>query len=464
MEDGVKEDSAQKKEPKFLGKAGWLKKAPGRLLASYKDRYIHVEKTEVVVYETEDLQNSLERLDLENYDRCHELKSPFKKKHRLILLRSPKSGNKVHDVKFQAQTAEEKEAWIKALNDGINRAKNKVFDEVKVDESNNLEHVTRTRPKGNRNRRPPTRIHMKEVAVVSSEGILRLDLDLEGAVMPNGNHYANVDGTESLKETVSVPESNTSKAAEKPLVTSAEEEVQGKVSPQKKVIKPPMPPSKEAKFSSASEDEPDKDDNPETKVLKPPVPPSKEAKPCASPVEEVTEQAKPENVPEISSDARKKTGPPPMPPNKPCSSSSMNSLAEASQSKPNSHLPTPPSKESKPSPPAVEPVQQVLGTSDENTEKKENSKNEMINEEKDEVEESIPNEALTHVSGDKRDESPTTEETVSEEESGETISSGINRASGDDTQVPTEPLRRSPSPLLIPQKSLTNLLSLKHHT
>uniref|UniRef100_A0A3Q1EMH5 Pleckstrin homology domain-containing family O member 2-like n=1 Tax=Acanthochromis polyacanthus TaxID=80966 RepID=A0A3Q1EMH5_9TELE len=457
MEDGVKEDSAQKKEPKFLGKAGWLKKAPGRLLASYKDRYIHVEKTEVVVYETEDLQNSLERLDLENYDRCHELKSPFKKKHRLILLRSPKSGNKVHDVKFQAQTAEEKEAWIKALNDGINRAKNKVFDEVKVDESNNLEHVTRTRPKGNRNRRPPTRIHMKEVAVVSSEGILRLDLDLEGAVMPNGNHYANVDGTESLKETVSVPESNTSKAAEKPLVTSAEEEVQGKVSPQKKVIKPPMPPSKEAKFSSASEDEPDKDDNPETKVLKPPVPPSKEAKPCASPVEEVTEQAKPENVPEISSDARKKTGPPPMPPNKPCSSSSMNSLAEASQSKPNSHLPTPPSKESKPSPPAVEPVQQVLGTSDENTEKKENSKNEMINEEKDEVEESIPNEALTHVSGDKRDESPTTEETVSEEESGETISSGINRASGDDTQVPTEPLRRSPSPLLIPPEKLDKL-------
>lgn len=36
----------------------------------------------------------------------------------------------VHGVKFQAQTAEEKEAWIKALSDGINRAKNKVFDEV----------------------------------------------------------------------------------------------------------------------------------------------------------------------------------------------------------------------------------------------------------------------------------------------------------------------------------------------
>lgn len=33
-------------------------------------------------------------------------------------------------MKFQAQTAEEKEAWIKALRGGINRAKNKVFDEV----------------------------------------------------------------------------------------------------------------------------------------------------------------------------------------------------------------------------------------------------------------------------------------------------------------------------------------------
>uniref|UniRef100_A0A667XBT2 PH domain-containing protein n=1 Tax=Myripristis murdjan TaxID=586833 RepID=A0A667XBT2_9TELE len=97
-------------------------------------RYIHVEKTEIVVYENEgtisDLQNCLERLDLENYDKCHELKTPFKRKNRLVLIRAPKAGNKVHDVKFQAQTPEEKDAWIKALSDGINRAKNKVFDEV----------------------------------------------------------------------------------------------------------------------------------------------------------------------------------------------------------------------------------------------------------------------------------------------------------------------------------------------
>lgn len=117
-----------------------MKKAYGKLLTTYKDRYIHVEKTEVAVYEHEvqcnkstychslcaimnlsitgdkmstltvgrtsfhiiylyfvlqDLQNCLERFDLENYDSCHELKSPFKKKHRLVLIRSPKSGNKV---------------------------------------------------------------------------------------------------------------------------------------------------------------------------------------------------------------------------------------------------------------------------------------------------------------------------------------------------------------------------------
>lgn len=35
-------------------------------------------------------------------------------------------------MKFQAQTAEEKESWITILNEGISRAKNKVFDEVNV--------------------------------------------------------------------------------------------------------------------------------------------------------------------------------------------------------------------------------------------------------------------------------------------------------------------------------------------
>lgn len=41
-------------------------------------------------------------------------------------------GIQVHDVRFQTQTAEEKEAWIKALSNGINRAKNTILDEVNV--------------------------------------------------------------------------------------------------------------------------------------------------------------------------------------------------------------------------------------------------------------------------------------------------------------------------------------------
>lgn len=423
MEDGAKEDPAQCKEPKFLGKAGWVKKAPGRLLASYKDRYVHVEWTEVVVYESEDLQNCLERLDLENYDKCHELKSPFKRKHRLILIRSAKSGNKVHDVKFQAQTAEEKEAWIKALSDGINRAKNKVFDEVKVDESSNLEHVTRTRPKGNRNRRPPTRIHMKEVADVSSDGILRLDLDLENALMPNGTSHASVDGAPTPpKESQKPPSDSAGEAAEKPSGQSDEKE-EPDVAPQKKVIKPPMPPTKEAKPSATAEDEPDKDDGPVKKVLMPPMPPSKDVKPCASSAEEATEKPKAEVTSETSPDAKKKAAPPPTPPNKPSSSSSVSNLAEASQSAP----PPPPSKEKKPSQQAVEPDQEVEAAADKSEEREDDA-------DTDEAERSSSEEAPPGAKDDEA-ESPSEDGRVSEEES---------------EKAPTEQLKKSPSPLAQP--------------
>ncbi|XP_054476065.1 pleckstrin homology domain-containing family O member 2 [Anoplopoma fimbria] len=445
MEDGAKEDSAQSKEPKFLGKAGWVKKAPGRLLASYKDRYVHVEKTEMVVYENEDLKNCLERLDLENYDKCQELKSPFKRKHRLILIRSAKPGNKVHDVKFQAQTAEEKEAWIKALIDGINRAKNKIFDEVTVDESINLEHVTRTRPKGNRNRRPPTRIHMKEVADVSS--------DLEDATMPNGTHHASVDGTGTPKEAIKAPTSpsNARESAEKK--TEEEAETEPEVTPKKKVIKPPMPPTKEAKLTSTPEHEPEKEDGPEKLVLKPPMPPSKEAKPSPSPVEEATGEAKAEELSEKSPDARKKTGPPPTPPNKPSSSGSVSSLAEASQSMPNSHPPTPPSKEKKPSNTAVEPDQEEESTTDESSGEEEGCKKEVAGPavETDEADQLISKEAPPSVEDDEP-ESPGAEGQDSEEESEETIGSGISKASDNEPQIPTETLGKSPSPLLTLKK------------
>ncbi|XP_041844989.1 pleckstrin homology domain-containing family O member 2 [Melanotaenia boesemani] len=432
MEDGTKEEPAQHEEPKFLSKAGWVKKAHGRVLASYKDRYIHVEKTEIVVFENEGLQTCLERFDLENYDKCHELKSPFKKKHRLVLIRSPKSGNAVHNVKLQVQTAEEKEAWIKALSDAISRAKNKVFDEVKVDKISHLEHVTRSRPKGNRNRRPPTRIHMKEVADVSSDGILRLDLDLEGAVMPNGTHHSNVDGTVTPKKAKDpTPQPNSDNAAEKPLEQSAEQGSQSdpQLSPQKKAIKPPMPPTKEANPSSTSEDEPAKDEEkgPEKKVPKPPMPPSKEVKPCSSPAEEAAENQKP--------DAKKKTCPPPTPPNRPSSAGSLSNLAEILQSTSGPHPPTPPSKEKKPSHPAVASKEQVKDTAEEDVERTVDSRKES---ETDEADQLVSEETLPHVR-DGEPESPEAEGEASVQESVETVSCDTK------PQTPTAP-QRNPGP------------------
>ncbi|XP_062327280.1 pleckstrin homology domain-containing family O member 2 [Osmerus eperlanus] len=345
MEDSVKESPAKPKEAQLLGKAGWVKKASGRFLVSYKDRYVQVERTQVLMYEKEDLQNCLEKVDLANYDKCHEMKSAFKKKNRLVLIRSPKSVNKVNDVKFQAANLEEKEAWIKALSDGINRAKNKVFDEVKIDESSNLDHVTRTRPKGNRNRRPPTRIHMKEVANVSSEGMLRLDLDITDSSTPNGTLYVNVETTDSPKEVV------------KPLLEALEEEEPQEVpqteepSPQKKVLKPPMPPSKEAKLPAAAESEdPDNTSSEEKVVLKPPMPPSKESKPAVSAEGKVSQEDFPDDDLEKSPEAGVETGQPATPPNKPHCSSTDN-LAVSPQSSQNPKPPTPPSKDKKPTQP-----------------------------------------------------------------------------------------------------------------
>ncbi|XP_020794526.1 pleckstrin homology domain-containing family O member 2 [Boleophthalmus pectinirostris] len=305
MED--KEDTTPKTSPGFQqGKSGWMKKAHGRILLSYKDRYVTVDRTEILVYENEDQKNCLERVDLENYDKCHELKTGFKKKHRLVLLRSPKAQNKVHDMKFQAPSAEEKEAWIKALCDGISRAKNKIFDELKVDESSNLEHVTRSRPKGNRGRRPPTRIHMKEVADVSSDGILRLDLDLENATMPNGTQPSSsaVDGAEKHKESTPSP-SSSERTEDKALTTIKEAEdqdqSQSEEESKKKTVKPPASPSKEVEKS-------------ETKTQ------------------------------ETSPDPKKKI--PPMPPNKPLLS--IITPQEPSPAKTPAHPPTPPSKTKKP--------------------------------------------------------------------------------------------------------------------
>ncbi|XP_076880996.1 uncharacterized protein plekho2 [Brachyhypopomus gauderio] len=334
MEDGVKEDPAKPKEMKLSGQAGWLKKASGKFLGGYKDRYIQLDKTQIVVYDNEDLKNCIERVDLDHFDKCHELRSPFNKKHRLIVTRAAKSGSKVCDVKLQAQNQQEKEAWIKALNDGIIRAKNKIFDEVKLEQPS-LEHVTRSRPKGNRSRRPPTRIHMKEVANVSSDGILRLDLSATDST-PNGTHCLSADGN---------GQNGGPNAQEAPSKSLIPEEAAGEDSaPQKKVLKPPMPPSKVANLSESQESDTKPEDlAPQKKILVPPMPPSKELKPSEHQEEEKPSEEVQEN----------KVVKPLMPPSKVVNPSesqeSDNKPEDLAPQKKILMPPMPPSKEQKPS-------------------------------------------------------------------------------------------------------------------
>ncbi|XP_012614172.1 pleckstrin homology domain-containing family O member 2 [Microcebus murinus] len=181
-EEGVKEGGERPRGARTADKAGWIKKSSGGLLGFWKDRYLLLCQAQLLVYENEDEQNCVETVELGSYEKCQDLRALLKRKHRFILLRSP--GNKVSDIKFQAPSGEEKDSWIKALNEGINRGKNKAFDEVKVDKSCALEHVTRDRVRGGQRRRPPTRIHLKEVASAASDGLLRLDLDVPDSGPP----------------------------------------------------------------------------------------------------------------------------------------------------------------------------------------------------------------------------------------------------------------------------------------
>ncbi|XP_006770897.2 PREDICTED: pleckstrin homology domain-containing family O member 2 [Myotis davidii] len=172
---GVKEAGEKPQRARTADKAGWIKKSSGGFLGLWKDRYLLLCQAQLLVYENEDEQKCVETVELGSYEKCQDLRALLKRKHRFILLRSP--GNKVSNIKFQAPSGEEKESWIKALNEGISRGKNKAFDEIKVDKSCALEHVTRNRVRGGQQRRPPTRIHLKEVASAASDGLSRLDLD-----------------------------------------------------------------------------------------------------------------------------------------------------------------------------------------------------------------------------------------------------------------------------------------------
>ncbi|KAL8197625.1 UNVERIFIED_CONTAM: hypothetical protein K2H54_034712 [Gekko kuhli] len=153
----------------------------------------------------------------------------------------------VQDIKFQASRKEEKESWMKALNEGINRGKNRVFDEVKVDQSLSLEHVTRGRAKVGQGRRPPTRSHLKEVANSVSDGILRLDLDVPDSGPPNTTLVASDTVNASPpKEPVKPPMPPAKLLTEKPNPDSMAEDLEAK--------NPPMPPAESGKETDAPRD------------------------------------------------------------------------------------------------------------------------------------------------------------------------------------------------------------------
>ncbi|KAK5618771.1 hypothetical protein CRENBAI_011661, partial [Crenichthys baileyi] len=121
-----------------------------------------------------------EVLDLSDYEHCEEIrknKSRSKKSHsKFRLHRCSSPGNMVPNLVFLALSPEEKESWINILNTAITRAKNRILDEVMVEDSQ-LSHLTRDRVKIPHNRRLPTRGHLLAVASTSSsDGMLTLDL------------------------------------------------------------------------------------------------------------------------------------------------------------------------------------------------------------------------------------------------------------------------------------------------
>uniref|UniRef100_A0A4W2GNH2 Pleckstrin homology domain containing O2 n=1 Tax=Bos indicus x Bos taurus TaxID=30522 RepID=A0A4W2GNH2_BOBOX len=146
-EEGVKEGGQKPRSAQTADKAGWIKKSSGGFLGLWKDRYLLLCQAQLLVYENEDEQKCVETVELGSYEKCQDLRALLKRKHRFILLRSP--GNK-----------------------------------VKVDKSCVLEHVTRDRVRRDQRRRPPTRVHLKEVANAASDGLSRLDLDVPDSGPP----------------------------------------------------------------------------------------------------------------------------------------------------------------------------------------------------------------------------------------------------------------------------------------
>ncbi|KAK2909610.1 pleckstrin homology domain-containing family O member 1b [Channa argus] len=165
-------------------KVGWIRKFCGKGIFReiWKNRFVVLRGNQLFISEKEvkELGRADEVLDLSDYERCEELrknKSRSKKNHsKFRLQRCSSPGNTVPNLVFLAVSPEEKESWINVLNSTITRAKNRILDEVTVEDSQ-LSHLTRDRVKIPHNRRLPTRGHLLGVAsTTSSDGMLTLDL------------------------------------------------------------------------------------------------------------------------------------------------------------------------------------------------------------------------------------------------------------------------------------------------
>uniref|UniRef100_A0A672R3K4 Pleckstrin homology domain-containing family O member 1-A-like n=1 Tax=Sinocyclocheilus grahami TaxID=75366 RepID=A0A672R3K4_SINGR len=148
----------------------------------WRNRFVMLKGDHLYIFEKE-MKNdgkTHEVFDLAQYERSEELrkaKSHSKKNHsKFTLLRCQHTGNKGPNLVFLAVSPEEKESWINVLNNAITRAKNRVLDEVTIEEESLLAHPTRDRAKIPLGRRLPTRGHLMAVASASSDGMLTLDL------------------------------------------------------------------------------------------------------------------------------------------------------------------------------------------------------------------------------------------------------------------------------------------------
>ncbi|CAB1351052.1 unnamed protein product [Coregonus sp. 'balchen'] len=165
-------------------KVGWIRKFCGKGIFReiWKTRFVILRGDHLYISEKEvkDERKVQELFDLADYERSEELrkaKSRSKKNHsRFTLLRCKQPGNTVPNLVFLAVSPEEKESWVNALNTAIIKAKNRIFDEVTIEEDSVLVHPTRHRAKIPHARRLPTRGHLMAVACTSSDGMLTLDL------------------------------------------------------------------------------------------------------------------------------------------------------------------------------------------------------------------------------------------------------------------------------------------------